>query len=290
MTLPKNFFEEEIRSGYRVTSLTKKIWATELSLLEKFDQVCQTYNLRYYIDYGTLLGAVRHKGFIPWDDDIDVTMFRNDYEQLKEIAPSVFTPPLFFQNSYTDVPVYAFSKLRDSRTTAIEFSDAPSCFNQGIFIDIFPLDDAPDNIHVKSSISAVQRELYLIFNQPAYIKQQLAQGTAFVLEPHFILELLNLSKRDRLQLLENFNSTHFGKSSKVNYMVDEIFNHSSSMSKSWYANVVYLPFEGGSYPAPSKYDLILKAHYGDYMVPIINNNGHDIFFDPDNPYRNYMSS
>ena len=136
MHLEETFFQEEIRSGYKVSQKMKKIWAVQLNLLEYFDKLCREHELRYFVDYGTLLGAVRHQGFIPWDDDIDVVMFRDDYEKLKIIAGREVESPYFFQNSYTDIMIWAFSKLRDDRTTAIEFPDILPEFHQGIFIDI----------------------------------------------------------------------------------------------------------------------------------------------------------
>ena len=120
MHLDENFFREEIRCGYKVSEKMKKVWAVELNLLEQFDKLCRENNLQYFVDSGTLLGAVRHQGFIPWDDDIDVVMFRDDYEKLKIIAKDAVSSPYFYQNSYNDLMIWAFSKLRDSRTTAIE--------------------------------------------------------------------------------------------------------------------------------------------------------------------------
>ena len=79
-------FEEEIRDGYLVTERVKKIWYTEINLLIAFDRMCKEYNLKYSVCYGTLLGAIRHKGFIPWDDDIDVFMMRDDYNKMLKIA------------------------------------------------------------------------------------------------------------------------------------------------------------------------------------------------------------
>lgn len=70
--LPENFLEEEMRCGYRVTSLIKKVWAVELDLYAELDRVCKKYNIKFCADGGTLLGAIRHKGFIPWDDDLDI--------------------------------------------------------------------------------------------------------------------------------------------------------------------------------------------------------------------------
>ena len=108
-----SFFREEIRNGFLVTEKMKRIWYTEISLLQELDRVCKKYGLRYFAEYGTLLGAVRHNGFIPWDDDIDVAMLRDDYEKLKKVAAEEFKAPYFFQDSYTDSMIWAFSKLRD---------------------------------------------------------------------------------------------------------------------------------------------------------------------------------
>ena len=83
MNFEPSFFKEEMRSSFLVDEKRKKIWAVELQILEKFDEICRKHNLTYYAYYGTLLGAVRHQGFVPWDDDLDVAMFRDDYEKVK---------------------------------------------------------------------------------------------------------------------------------------------------------------------------------------------------------------
>ena len=79
----KNIYRDEMRDGFLVTADRKKIWQVEMELLAELDGICRRHGLRYFVDYGTLLGAVRHRGFIPWDDDIDVVMMRPDYERLK---------------------------------------------------------------------------------------------------------------------------------------------------------------------------------------------------------------
>ena len=81
------FFEKEIRCDYLIDERMKKIWAVELEMLQRFDEVCKKHGLTYWAFYGTLLGAVRHQGFVPWDDDIDLAMLRDDYERFQAVAP-----------------------------------------------------------------------------------------------------------------------------------------------------------------------------------------------------------
>jgi len=88
---------DEVRCGYKVSSEMKKIWSIELDLARKLKEVCEKYHLRFYMQAGTLLGAVRHQGFIPWDDDMDFVMPREDFDILESIAHKEFTEPYFLQ-------------------------------------------------------------------------------------------------------------------------------------------------------------------------------------------------
>ena len=145
--------EEETICNYKVSSEMKKVWNVELELLKKLDEVCKKNNLRYFGDSGTLLGAVRHNGFIPWDDDIDVVMLREDYDKLIEIGNKEFNDPFFLQSAYSDTGYYReHAQLRNSNTSGILVYEGNSVeFNQGIFLDIFPLDEI--------SSSAIERGL-----------------------------------------------------------------------------------------------------------------------------------
>ena len=148
LKFPEHFFEPEVRDGYEVSCEMKYIWAVELDLLNQLLTVCQKYNIKLYAAGGTMLGAVRHKGMIPWDDDIDMMMFRSDYDRLCEIASEEFKEPYFFQTNETDPGSYrGHAQLRNSKTTGIlkHELDQKREINQGIFIDIFPLDNVPDD-------------------------------------------------------------------------------------------------------------------------------------------------
>lgn len=129
--------------SYAVNANTDAIRNIELQLLHKFQQVCDKYGLQYYGMYGTMIGAVRHEGFIPWDDDIDIALMRDDYDKLLKVADTEFTEPYFLQTTESDPACFngGYSKLRNSNTTAIELRNWEQNCNKGICIDIFPLDN-----------------------------------------------------------------------------------------------------------------------------------------------------
>jgi len=118
-----------------------------LEMLIEFDALCTQHNLRYWLDAGTLLGAVRHGGFIPWDDDIDISMPIEDYQKFMEIAPSALPKSIFFQTKASD-PAFPFDyiKLRSQKAKIIEFHEKGKkvAYHQGVFVDIFPMLTLPN--------------------------------------------------------------------------------------------------------------------------------------------------
>ena len=141
----KEFYQEEIRCGYTVTEKTKRVWAVQLAMLDEVERICRKYGLRYFADSGTLIGAVRHGGYIPWDDDIDLVMLREDYEAFLEAALAELPEYLSLQTVYREKNyLRGHAQLRDSRTTGCNEEDKRAGYNCGIFIDIFPLDNVPE--------------------------------------------------------------------------------------------------------------------------------------------------
>ena len=295
MIINTSFYKEEIRSGFLVTEKRKKIWAAELQILEVFDEICQKYNLTYYAYYGTLLGAVRHRGFIPWDDDIDVVMFRNDYEKFQEIAPLEFKEPYFYQSTYTDRVMWPLSKIRDSRTTAVEphFRSMGSTFHQGIFIDIFPFDSVEDGINIQfTTMRQIQNLLWVSMTEPETIIKALEGGQQLYLSADFLIDYLQKSIQEQFKIFETFNLSCFGQTQKVNYLIHEICPNSisyKSVQKDWFNDTIYLPFEHLSVPAPAEYDKILTQCYGHYHQFVQGESAHEhIVLEPDIPYKEYF--
>ena len=287
-----DFFKSEMRCEFLVDEKRKKIWAVELEMLKKVDEVCRKYGLTYWAFYGTMLGAVRHHGFVPWDDDIDLAMFRDDYEKFQAVAPQEFTEPYFFQNSYTDRIVWPFSKIRDSRTTGIEFRDLKDV-NQGIFIDIFPLDSVPDKARAETDdMFRTQRLLWNMVTNPRdvllEVKQDLLEGKRTIQD---IQSLLDISKKDikeRFRIFEDANQVRFGGTEEVNYIMGA-FGGSNTMKMEWFKDTMYLPFEYMEIPVPVEYDKILIWRYGDYHKFVRGGRTHqNIILEPDIPYEEYF--
>lgn len=288
MYFDSSFYKEEIRSDFLVTEDRKKIWAVELELLERFDEVCRKHHLTYYVAYGTLLGTVRHQGFIPWDDDVDLFMFRDDYMKLLSIAPDAFSEPYFFQNIYTDSMIRSYSKLRDSRTTAIEHPEMDN-YNQGIFIDIFPLDDVPHGDE-STNILQIQREMWQTIVHPREVLHSIEENKEFILPKDVLFDLMRMDVRRRMQEFETFCLSHFGQSEYVNFIMSAIFRTSTGTKREWYKDVVYLPFEHMEVPVPACYEQVLTCQYGDWHRLVRGGSSHtDIILDPDVPYTTYIN-
>ena len=144
--LKEHFLEPETRDGYFIDAKMKAAWKEMLNITEEIVRICDKHGLNYSLAGGTLLGAVRHKGFIPWDDDIDLDMPRSDYDKMLKIFPRELKKPYVLQTPISDPGRTSnFVQVRNPHTTAIDIrcAERKLVFNMGIEVDIFPIDGVP---------------------------------------------------------------------------------------------------------------------------------------------------
>ena len=245
----------------------KKVWAVEMKLLKKLLEVCEKHNLRIWAEGGTLLGTVRDKGFIPWDDDIDMAMLRDDYDKLQIIANKEFQHPFFFQTGSTDVFPYGMTKIRMDNTTAITVGSVPYQFHQGIFIDIFPLDTVPDdesqlNSFIKE-VEARRAEMKLYCNHTFSLTNPKYNWNIFKLKR----KVNSLGFANYYKSYDDFCKQYAKTNNSRVSLISWKWQPRYLREKEWYNDTLMLPFEDIMIPVPSGYDKILTTQFGDYMTP-----------------------
>lgn len=253
---------------YKVTKKMKDIWNVQINLLEIFIDVCKKNKFKYYIIYGTLLGAVRHKGFIPWDDDIDVVMPRKDYEKLKEISTTAFEEPYFLQTPENDSDCFygGFSRLRNSNTTGISLIDIGHNCNNGIWIDIMPLDACVKDkrkLEKKAKyINIAQKLLYAKVYGKDYDK--LLDMTKFQWKIYCAIS--KLSKHKWLYSWLNRAITFYDEKDPDYLGIFTHYNKYQLFDKRDFDSTVLLDFENLKLSAPAGYKRCLEMSMGrDYM-------------------------
>ncbi|MGN0009822.1 MAG: phosphorylcholine transferase LicD [Marinilabiliaceae bacterium] len=283
---------EEVRNGYLITAETKKVWAVQIDLLKHLLDVCQRHKLKIWADGGTLLGTVREHGYIPWDDDIDMFMLREDYEKLRELAPTEFKSPYFFQTGYTD-KMYprGHAQLRYQGTTAILPGDLGCKFDQSIFIDIFVYDTLPKDISVFTDRMVKAEVLRKVMNWGAFGKLSLRtpKETCMRLAARAILRLLGFKRV--YSKFEKLYADIPGEKSDVTscpaFSASQVFRIHRRLD--WLKETILMPFEDLEIPVPNGYDEILTDQYGDYMTPVKAPTMHgSVIFDADRPYKEIL--
>lgn len=222
-----------------------------MELLLAFDKICKKHNIRYWLIAGTLIGAARHHGFIPWDDDMDVQMLREDYERMLEILPQELDDTMALQCRQTDPNYfYQYAKLRDRRSILDENNGYDRIFKErGIYIDIFPIDRHPVWMHRLSMMTI--GHTYKILKRKDLTDEAATSK---------VMKWVSLNEKVIYPLLNGLNriipSGDYLDALGVPYIVkrykEDIFP------------LTTLEFEGHMLPAPGNYDKVLRDQYGDY--------------------------
>jgi lipopolysaccharide cholinephosphotransferase len=266
----------------------------ELKILEEFINVCRNLNLNYFVIGGTLLGAVRHNGFIPWDDDIDIGMPRNDYEVFIMAGQKHLNNKYFIQTVNTDSEyLNGFAKLRDCDTTLIETSAKNRKINHGVYIDIFPLDGIPFS-KLERKVKKTLITIYQTKLSSFYYKKGIAEANL----KSFIIEGLSkfiTSDKTSYDILTKIREIALKDNFEESLIVGNYFGawgEKEFFSKDVYGKGTTLRFEHLEVKAPEKYDQYLKQVYGDYMrLPPIEKqkSHHDIYIlDLEKTYLKYI--
>jgi lipopolysaccharide cholinephosphotransferase len=251
-----------------------KLHNIELEILDEFVRICNKYNLEYFLVGGSLLGAIRHEGFIPWDDDIDIGMPRKDYEKLIEVCSSDLNEKYYTKSYKTSIAYWPmFAKICKYNTVFLEKDFLASDDSNGIFIDIFPYDNTVP-------ISALQ-----------YFQNFLISKVG-----NMICRKIETKKNVRKNILKNFavNIFSFKFLQSLQQSIMSFFNifkckHVTSWGgkygipnetylKTSFYPLIYVGFEGKMHKAPKEWDLYLRNLYGNnYMElpPIEKRTTHD---------------
>lgn len=289
--LPQDFFSAEVICDYLVDENMKKVWAVELDLYREFKRICEENNLIHFTDGGTTLGAVRHQGFIPWDDDLDVCMLRKDYEKLKLLADE-FHAPYFLQYVHTDPEYgYSFLRLRNSNTTVVVEPFNYCRFNQGIYIDIFPLDKVTKENYIKRREKIYRNVMYgsayMRKKYPNKSERDIQLIDRYVGNKNCTLQE-NFDELEKIAMEEENTDTKF-----LSLIVSTQY---ASERKIWpnriFEKAVKKEFSGIEVNVPIGYDEQLKIYFGDYLeYPPIEQRGkwHNIQFFPEIPYKEYYA-
>ena len=263
-------------------------------ILCEFDRICRENHIRYFVVGGTLLGAVRHQGFIPWDDDVDVGMLRQDYERFIKIAQQLLPAYLFVQNYKTDPEfVFGFTKIRDSRTTYIEAHLKNRKMNHGIFIDVFPFDYYPMN-PIKQSAIIIKKRILSCGVRKAFLAGD--KNKTLALEAFITNKLGNMVSMKYPSVTDIIKARdQLLKSVPESELVTNYYGFWGSreiVPAAWLKESTPLCFEGLKVMAPSYYDAYLRNVYGDYMIlpPLEKRVSHHYteVVDTSKPYTEYL--
>lgn len=247
----------------------KKLQSIEMELLKELLIICRESGLRYYLVGGSALGAVKYKGFVPWDDDIDVAMPREDYEVFLNKAQEYLPPHIFLQNYRTD-PEFPmlFSKLRNSNTAFIESSFRKMNMNHGIYIDVFPLDGYPER-KIEAFWLNIKLTYYKVVLTFARNKVRNLRSVRGVMEQIGY----NLFGRwiPTARIFARYERTirkYDTQKSKFWYNYGNKMHSLEKVPAVWYGKGADAEFERMAVVIPEKYDRFLRYRFGDYHADL----------------------
>ena len=265
--------------------ISKKLKCAQLLIWKELDRVCGLLGLTYCFAFGSSLGAKRHKGFIPWDDDIDVYMKIDELEILQKNA-NLFKENFFLQHRYSDSDYgLMITRLRNSNTTLIEKNEAQRNINHGIFIDIYPLFNTPKGGLMAKHLVIIS----MIYRLMLYGVVPKNRGIIMKIGSFVLLKIVPLKLRN--YIIKKFYSII--KNTKPTGYLSSLYGDEQNIRypEDWFFPVQWVPFESVLVPVQADQDQYLSFTYGDYMkLPPKDKQvfHHDYsYIDFENSYLNY---
>lgn len=243
----------------------KQIQKSELLILDELDRICKKYDIRYMITYGTLIGAVRHNGYIPWDDDLDLCMLRDDYIRFREACKTELDSKFFYQTNETDPEYYyLFDKIRLNETVFKESFVSKYSINHGVYIDIFPIDYIPDEMW-RRNIQYIKLHFFRTGVMSKYLMLGARSGIkrlifSLLRIPYALFPLKYLYRKAQQTAMQYDGQPHkFATSFYSPYHSRDTFD------AELYSDLVQHQFEDRLTWIPKRYDEFLSKIYGNYM-------------------------
>lgn len=282
----EDFFKEEVRDGFTISEEMKRTWAAELKVLDSVIQVCKRHGIQYYACYGTLLGAVRHHGFVPWDDDMDITVKRNDYTRLLKLLgqelPDYYAVNSIYTSDKHRSPVASVgtgSTLPLSDEVVAEFFGCQYI----VGIDIYSIDYVPRDKEMADTQLHIYNAIYDFAMRYDEISRD-GEAEKYLKELEEICNITFDRDKDIVNQLwmlgENISSMfNDDECDKVTHLPKVVRGHTTYyLDKDVYSDVVMMPFENIRIAVPVGYDAILKAMYGDYHKEVRGASAHSYPF------------
>jgi lipopolysaccharide cholinephosphotransferase len=273
LNIPNGFLDGEIRDGFYVEKMMKRNWACSIKMLAEIDRICKVYNLKYFADWGTLLGAARHKGFIPWDDDIDLAMLRDDYEIFNKVAKYEFPEGWEILNMHNEGQWHdIFDHVVTGRSVRYdkEHLDEYYGFPYVAGVDIFPYDYVPPTEEEERLVREVEKIAYCVAH--------LCVGGTDAAEEYEPM-LLKIEQLCGVNVDRNGNISNqmfkLCESLSRMYSADEashvaMMPEFPSVRKDIFDDMILLDFEYVKVPAPACYEVLLEDKYGkDWRTPLL---------------------
>lgn len=282
MQFSQSYFEDEVRDGFYIPAMMKRAWAAQLEVLEDVEKICKRHNLHYQADFGTLIGAIRHGGFIPWDDDMDISMLRKDYDIFNQVALEELPEGygiLNFDHSQDGnfssylTRIYNGRRVRIDRAFLKKFHGFP--FTAGL--DIFPMDFVPPTAEEDELLLSKMRTLFLAADMQEGKEREECLRT-IEREYNIKLDRSKPIKRQLFQNIENMCREYTGEGSEyiANMASRLIWGYREPIK--YYADTIRIPFEEGDIEVPASYDAAMLYKTSQYMTPMRYNEGHSYPF------------